>query len=206
VIYSCEVHGFSKEDNCPACNEKNKIVLDDEQEKTLGQFVSGALRHFPENAGLSMYSDGWVSYNALMYVCSKRYRWFKKEHMNALLQVDKNRRYEKNGGKIRARYGHSVDIVLNYPDYTLPKAYYGVSEEELDVVLENGLKPIKQKYVHLSMTVEKAYEVCVIHTEKPIVLTIDAAKLMENGYKVMQANEEIVLTGKIPPNYIKKTD
>lgn len=204
MISHCEEHGYFKGEDCPCCHEPGSAVLTDEQEDRLGRFVSGALRHFPDKLGLSMYPDGWVSFNALASSCARKYRWMKKEYMYALLDVDDKERYEISGGKIRARYGHSVDVVLNYPEYEGEFIYYGISPEEEDIILESGVIPVRQKYVHLSTDPEKAYEVASVHTERPIILKIDADRMIRDHFKVMRANDHIVLTKSIPPEYISE--
>lgn len=204
MISHCGEHGYFKGENCPRCLRPALPVLTDDQEDRLGRFVSGALRHFPEKLGIPMYPDGWVSFNLLTAVCAKKYPWMKKEYMYALIESDEKERYEITGGKIRARYGHSVDVILNYPVYEGASVYYGVSPEEVDIVLDKGIDPMRQKYVHMSTTPEKAYEVASVHTDKPLILKIDADRMIRGGKKIMVANEHIVLTKSVPPEYISE--
>lgn len=77
----------------------------------------------------------------------------REERLIALVTSDrKKHRYEIDGKHIRAKYGHSVDVELesDYPENKLPSLYYGVSQEEVDMLLESGIKPIRQTYVHLA--------------------------------------------------------
>jgi putative RNA 2'-phosphotransferase len=177
-------------------------VLDDSKEEKLGRFVSGALRHFPASAGVEMDKCGWVNLNAFCEVMKKRYNWMRKEYVYALVESDEKNRYEICDYKIRARYGHSVDINLDYPENTFPYLYYGASPEEVDVLLENGIFPIKQRYVHLSTSYEKAAGVAIIHTENPVIIQIDAKRAQEDGISLKVATEYIVLAEKIPPEYL----
>ena len=126
----------------------------------------------------------------------------KKEYLYALVESDEKGRYEIRNSKIRARYGHSVNIDLDYKESDYPYLYYGASPEEVDVLLENGIFPVKQRYVHLSTSYEKALEVALIHTENPIILQIDAFKAQEDGISLKLATDDIVLTEKIPPEYL----
>lgn len=202
MIRKCEEHGCFRGETCPECDQEGQFILDDEREDKLGRFVSGALRHFPEKLGLSMYEDGWVSINALAAAAARKYKWPKKYHVYALVESDEKGRYEISGGKIRAVYGHSIDVVLDYPLYEDEFAYYGVSPEEVDILLEEGLRPVKQRYLHLSTTLEKAIEVALIHTENPSIFKIDVAAAIDDGLNVMVANEDILLTDEIPADYI----
>jgi putative RNA 2'-phosphotransferase len=132
-----------------------------------------------------------------------RYKWANKEKLISIIESDEKKRYEIQGRKIRARYGHSVDVDLDYPDNTLPELYYGASREEVDILLEKGLKPIKQRYVHLSTSVEKALEVAKIHTDDPILILVDAAEAQRNGVRMISATDNIVLSEEISPQYLK---
>ena len=85
---------------------------------------------------------------------------------------------------------------------TFPYLYYGASPEEVDVLLENGIFPIKQRYVHLSTSYEKAAEVALIHTENPVIIQIDALRAQEDGISLKLATDYIVLAEKIPPEYL----
>jgi putative RNA 2'-phosphotransferase len=184
------------------CKCPGRYLLDDSKEEKLGRFVSGTLRHFPASVGVEMDECGWVNLNAFCDVMRKRYNWMKKEYLYALVESDEKGRYEINESSIRARYGHSVDVDLDYEECDFPFLYYGASPEEVDVLLENGIFPIKQRYVHLSTTYDKAEEVALIHTESPVILQIDAFKAQEDGISLKVATEHIVLADKIPPEYI----
>ncbi|MCL2549463.1 MAG: RNA 2'-phosphotransferase [Methanimicrococcus sp.] len=202
MIRKCEEHGCFRGETCPECDQEGQFILDDEREDKLGRFVSGALRHFPEKLGLSMYEDGWVSINALTASVTRKYKWPKKYHVYALVESDEKGRYEISGGKIRAVYGHSVGVVLDYPLYDGEFAYYGVSPEEVDILLDEGIQPVKQKYLHMSTTLEKAIEVAMIHTENPSIFKIDVAAAIDDGLNIMVANDDILLTDEIPADYI----
>jgi putative RNA 2'-phosphotransferase len=95
-----------------------------------------------------------------------------------------------------------VEVDLDYPENTLPELYYGASREEVDILLEKGIKPIKQRYVHLSTTIEKALEVASIHTDDPVLLKINAEEARNDGVSILCANDNIVLSDEIPPQYL----
>ncbi len=188
------------------CGEAGILILNDEQTERLGRFISGALRHFPDDLGLAMNQHGWVDVDVLCDVMSTRYKWANKEKLFSIIDSDEKGRYEVKGNKIRARYGHSVDVELDFPKNTLPELYYGASREEVDILLEKGIKPIKQRYVHLSTTSEKAKEVASIHTEDPVLLVINAEEAQKDGITMLSATENIVLSEEIPAKYLKLMD
>lgn len=177
-------------------------MLNDEQTERLGRFISGALRHFPDDLGLAMNQHGWVDVDVLVDAMRTRYKWSNREKLYSIIESDEKGRYEIKGNKIRARYGHSVDVDLDYDENTLPELYYGASREEVDILLEKGIRPVKQRYVHLSTSVDKAREVAKIHTEDPVLLVINAEEARNDGVILLSATENIVLADEIPPQYL----
>lgn len=202
MIKKCQAHGVFRGTEC-SCGETGSLILDDEQTERLGRFISGALRHFPDDLGLAMNQHGWVDLDVLCDAMRTRYKWANKEKLLSIIESDEKKRYEIQGRKIRARYGHSVDVDLDYPENTLPELYYGASREEVDILLEKGIRPLKQRYVHLSTTTEKALEVARIHTDDPILIIIDAAEAQKNGVTMLSATENIALSEEIPPQYLR---
>ncbi len=202
MIKKCQDHGFFRGESC-ACGEAGTLMLNDEQTERLGRFISGALRHFPDDLGLAMNQHGWVDVDVLCDAMRTRYKWANKEKLFSIIESDEKGRYEVKGNKIRARYGHSVDIDLDYAENTLPELYYGASREEVDILLEKGIRPIKQRYVHLSTSVEKAREVASIHTEDPVLLVINAEEARNDGVALLSATENIVLSEEIPAKYLR---
>lgn len=201
MIKKCPVHGFIRGEAC-TCGEPGALMLTDEQTERLGRFISGALRHFPDDLGLAMDQHGWVDVGVLCDTMKTRYKWANKEKLFSIIESDEKGRYEIKANKIRARYGHSVDVDLDYPENTLPELYYGASREEVDILLEKGIKPMKQRYVHLSTSPEKAIEVAKIHTEDPVLIIVNAGDAQNDGVSMLSATENIVLSEKIPPEYL----
>ncbi|KXS42960.1 MAG: RNA 2'-phosphotransferase-like protein [Methanolobus sp. T82-4] len=204
MIRKCEQHGYFRGEQCPDCANEGRYVLDDEREERLGRFVSGALRHFPEDVGLEIDPQGWVDMDILCKIMKKRYKWGTTERLISLVESDRKGRYEIDASFIRARYGHSVevDLVPDYPENELPYLYYGVSQEEADMLLENGIIPVRQCYVHLSTSFDKAMRAASIHTENPVIFEIDAEAAQEDGIDIVVVNDDIVLAKNIPADYI----
>jgi putative RNA 2'-phosphotransferase len=201
MIKKCQNHGFFRSDTC-ACGDAGILILNDEQTERLGRFISGALRHFPDDLGLAMNQHGWVDLDVLVDAMRTRYKWSNKEKLFSIIESDEKGRYEIKVNKIRARYGHSVDVDLDYDENTLPEVYYGASREEVDILLEKGIRPVKQRYVHLSTSADKAREVAKIHTEDPVLLVVNAQEAQDDGVAILSATENIVLADEIPPQYL----
>ncbi|MCQ4153001.1 MAG: RNA 2'-phosphotransferase [Archaeoglobales archaeon] len=203
-IRFCPSHGFYRGETC-ACGVKGEIVVSKEKVERLGKFVSGVLRHFPQKFGLEIDENGWVSFEDLARLVSRKYRWANRWVLKALIYSDEKKRYEIRGDRIRARYGHSIDVKLNdMPEAQEDTLYYGTSEEEANRMMEIGIKPVNQAYVHLSTTIEKSLEVASLRTRNPIIFEIDAKRARADGIRILKANDSIALAKEIPSKYIKK--
>jgi len=201
MIRRCPQHGFFRGEHCD-CGSAGQLLLDETKTEQLGRLVAGCLRHFPGDLGLVMDGQGWVDLTSLGQVVASRHRWAGKELVIALVQSDSKQRYEIAGDRVRARYGHSVDVELDHPENKLPRLYYGASEEEADRILEIGIKPASQKYVHLSTTAEKAWHVATFRTGNPRVIQAEAAAAQQAGVKMMTVNDDIVISDMIPARFL----
>ena len=201
MIKRCPQHGFFRGELCQ-CGSAGQLVLDETKTEQLGRLVAGGLRHFPADLGLEMDCHGWVDLAKLGEVVLSRHRWASLDLVVAMIQSDSKQRYEIRGDGVRARYGHSVDVDLDHPENRRPLLYYGASEEEADRILEIGIKPASQRYVHLSGTAEKAWHVATFRTGNPKVIQVDAAAAQKAGVKMMTVNDDIVISETIPYIYL----
>jgi putative RNA 2'-phosphotransferase len=202
MIRRCKQHGLFRGESCN-CGDSGDLVLDEAKTEQLGRLVAGALRHFPDDLGLAMDSRGWVDLSILGEVVQTRHRWARENLIKALVLSDPKQRYEVKNGKIRARYGHSVKVDLDHPENTLPRLYYGAAEEEADRLLEVGLKSATQRYVHLSTSPHKAWQVGTFRTSHPKVIEVDALAAQKGGVRMMTVNEDIVLSEAVPPAFLR---
>jgi len=203
-IRFCPEHGFYRGERCK-CGAKGELILEQEKVEKLGRLISGILRHFPDKFGLNMDKNGWVNSESLVRAVRRRYRWANRWIIKALIYSDEKKRYELSDDKIRARYGHSVDVELSdMPEAQEDVLYYGTSEEEAQRMVEIGIKPVNQTFVHLSTTIEKSEEVARLRTDSPIILEVDAKGARRDGIRIVKANEIIALAKEIPAKYIKR--
>jgi len=201
-IRMCPTHGYFRGEKCQ-CNQVGRHILDERRTTQLGKMISGALRHFPEKLHLEMDKQGWVDVESLITALEDRYRWFYREYLFALIESDVKGRYEIKEGKIRARYAHSVNVDLDFPPNELPELYYGTTEEEAERILEVGLKPFNQRYLHLSTSFDEAIRVAKYRTEQPIVIIVNAKQAQEDGIKMMSVSDQICLSESIPPKFLE---
>ncbi len=201
-IRMCIRHGYFRGEKCE-CGNHGSFVLEEVKVTRLGKMVSGALRHFPHELGLKMDKQGWVDVNQLISAIEAKYRWFHTEHLFALIESDVKGRYELSGERIRARYAHSVNVDLDFPENELLELYYGTTMEEAGRIMDIGLKPVGQRYVHLSTSFDEAIRVAKFRTEQPVIIIIDAQNAQSQGIKMMKVNDQICISSSIPKDFLE---
>ena len=206
----CEEHGYYRGKSCPVCNKEGKFIMNDYETKKLSSILVGILRHFPQQFNIELDRHGWGDIEEIAKAISvkiEKFYWVRKRHIVAIALTDEKGRYEVKEGKIRATYAHTIDVDLS----DLPKAdidilYYPVTQEELDIVMEQGIFPTDRSKVHLSATLEKAMEAGKVRDENPVILKIDAKKAMEDGVDIRKATKDVYVADKIEAEYITKIE
>ncbi|WP_276272811.1 RNA 2'-phosphotransferase [Haloarcula litorea] len=210
TVRACPEHGFFAGEDCPGCGSVGRAVLTGDRRRRLSKFVSGALRHFPEDAGLELDEAGWTDFDALVAAVESKYDWADREALAAVVATDPKGRFERTGGdddRVRAAYGHSVDVTLDDGDGPVPDTlYHGTPARNLDAIQEEGLRPMGRQQVHLSGSVADARDVGRRHADDPVVLAVDAAALEADGHAVTRRGESTYTTDRVPPAYLSRRD
>jgi putative RNA 2'-phosphotransferase len=221
----CPHHGFFGGGTCPDCGAPGKHVLHRRQRRRLSKMLSGALRHFPEEVGLSLDEEGWVPLDALADAASEEFLWADRAAVEGVIETDPKGRYERreptaeaaSGGEtahVRAAYGHSVDVDVAgdtdadaLADRVPDELYHGTSPDAADWIREEGIKPMERQGVHLSPSVADAEEVGRRHAEDPVVFAVDAAGLLADGHRVERRGDDVyVAPERIPSDYVRPVE
>lgn len=209
-IRDCNEHGpFAGTERCPICGERAATLLSGGRRRRLSKFVSGALRHFPDDAGLELDGRGWTEYGDLTAAVERRYDWADARRVAAVAETDPKGRFERTTEDgvelIRASYGHSVDVTLEPSDGPVPdELYHGTPPANLDSIRESGLRPMGRQQVHLSGSREAARRVGQRHATDPVVLTVDAKGMLADGYRIAKRGHETYTTDEVPPTYLSE--
>lgn len=210
MLKECRTHGYFRAEKCPVCGEDGRFLMNNMEIEYLSRIMAGCLRHSPERYDLKMDPHGWVQVADFVNAIKRKrreLRWLNPHHVQALIVTEPKGRYQFANNMIRATYGHTLDVDLDLPTNNIPdKLFYPATPEEIDLLLETGLKPIDRKKVHLSKTVENAIEAGRSRVEKPLVLEIDAKNAIADGLVIQRAATTVFLTNEIPPKYLKKID
>lgn len=208
MLKECVQHGYFRGTHCPVCGDEARFFMDDRELDHIARIVAGILRHFPPRYGISLDPQGWVPLPRLVQAIRSQHRsygWLKAHHLIALAETDPKGRYEIREERIRATYGHTVDVDLDLPTDHIPETlYYPVTQEEAAVVLEIGLRPTDRKKVHLSKTAVDAYNAGRVRTPEPVILEVDTKKAQDDGLVIRRAGKTVFLVDQVPSQVLHR--
>lgn len=206
-VCRCPEDGFYEGESCPICGRTGEVVVPADRRRRLSKFLSGALRHFPDDVGIELDTAGWAKRNALIEGTGRRYEWFDPVMLPAIVATDPKGRFEIDGNRIRATYGHSVDVSLETADAPVPdELFHGTAPSNVDPILKEGLQPMGRQLVHLSDSRREARKVGERHADEPVVLRVDAAGLQADGWEVTKRGAHVFTVDRVPPAFLSVHD
>ena len=171
------------------------------------KFISLILRHKPETIGIFLDEHGWADVQEMIDgINASGSDHLDMEMLEEIVQTDEKQRYSFNEDHtlIRANQGHSIPVDVELEEKNPPALlYHGTGEKYVYAIDEQGLIPKSRLYVHLSADVPTAKKVGSRHG-KPVIYTIDCAKMTAEGYKFYLSANKVWLTKKVPAKYLSK--
>ncbi|MFL5010378.1 RNA 2'-phosphotransferase [Rhizobium sp.] len=171
-------------------------------ETEVSKYMSYVLRHAPDAAGLTLDSEGWVSFDELEKVLASKYDVSRADIIEI---VDNNpkKRFTLADGRIRANQGHSVDVDLALNQVEPPAAlFHGTSLTNWHSIEREGLKKMQRHHVHLSADVETAKIVAARRKGEHIILRVDAARMFSEGHSFFVSDNGVWLAENVPVQYL----
>jgi putative RNA 2'-phosphotransferase len=171
----------------------------------ISKTLSFWLRHRPDAADLTLDDGGWASSDEVLAALA---RALPGADWDALLNVvesnDKQRfEFSADSERIRARQGHSLPVLGNWPPTKPPETlYHGTVERFLPAILAEGLKPMRRHHVHLSVdhgTAERVGQ----RRGKPTILRVRSGQLAALGTIFRLADNGVWLVDHVPPTFIE---
>ncbi|EAY30676.1 RNA 2'-phosphotransferase [Microscilla marina] len=178
--------------------QKNQIVK-------ISKRLSYVLRHRPEEIELIMDEEGWVEVDLLLDRFSNNYFPITLADLQKVVaQNDKKRfAFSDDEAYIRASQGHSIQIDLGYEAIKPPaQLYHGTATRFVHSIREQGLKKRNRHHVHLSADIDTATKVGGRHGQ-PVILTVNALDMQQDGYKFFQSENGVWLTDQVPVQYLE---
>lgn len=158
--------------------------------------LSYLLRH---DRTCKLETGGWRSVENLV-----NEQGFTFEQLCDFVDNDSKGRFEFNDDKtkIRAIYGHSVQVDMDYSCCTPPEILYHGTSMNADVsILDNGIIPRSRNYVHLTNDNDAALETGARHGA-PVTIRVKALEMFNAGYKFYNPKKGIWLVREVPRKFI----
>lgn len=113
----------------------------------LSKFLAVLLRHQADQYGLTLDEEGFADSDAVWTQITKRFGdQFTYGDLLKVVAGDRTgkKRYEIQGRKIRALFGHSQVSRVSYPSAIPPEQlYHGTTRTALDMIRREGLKAFR---------------------------------------------------------------
>lgn len=176
----------------------------------LSKTMSHALRHAPGDYGLALDAEGWVPVDA--FVAALRGRGgalagVEFADCEAAMAAASKQRFEVEGGRIRARYGHSVARRIELPPREPPAVlFHGAPPQVAAVIEAEGLRPMGRQYVHLSTDLATALTVGRRRCREPVIFRVDAARAHAEGQRFYAGEDGTWLTDALGAGFLSRLE
>ncbi len=161
--------------------------------------LSYLLRHSQNPLYIEL-SGGWASVKTILQALD-----ISRSELETIVAEDEKGRYsfDETGKRIRANQGHSipnVEIPMEQPDP--PEfLYHGTATRFLDDIMQDGLKPMKRQWVHISPDYQTALRVGSRHG-KPVVLRMHAQAFVKAGHKLFRSANGVWQAAAVPTQFL----
>jgi putative RNA 2'-phosphotransferase len=174
----------------------------------VSKFLALVLRHDPARIGLTLDAGGWADVDELLAAATNYGLPVSRADLEEVVRDNPKQRFllDEAGNRIRANQGHSVEVDLGLtPVEPPPVLYHGTSRHAVPSILEEGLRPMGRRHVHLSADVETPLVVGRRHGA-PVVLAVDSGRLHLDGQPFFRSANGVWLTGPVPAQYLSVID
>ena len=165
----------------------------------LSKLMTYILRHRPDEFGLVLDEDGFISLKELLQAIGEEEGWsyVRRSHITEVAYTSDRERFEIQDEKIRVP--HQIHYEPAAPPTIL---YHGTRRRSYPHILQRGLDPRGRQYVHFATSPELALRIGKRRDPQPVLLEIQAQRASEEGVSFYRANPLIYLADHIPPSYI----
>lgn len=158
-----------------------------------------ALRHDPGHFDLQLDDEGWTSFEDLVIAIRfERHEWDALDESIVRAVISDMDRFEIREGRIRAVYGHSIELARPPAIETPPAClYHGTSADNVPSILQQGILRMRRRFVHLSSDYDWVVRFL---DDKPAwtIFAIETRAAMVAGCRFRMANHHVWLTDAIP--------
>jgi putative RNA 2'-phosphotransferase len=172
--------------------------------RRIGKLIALILRHRPADFGITLDAGGWTDVEALLTALARAGRPITAQQILEIVERNDKQRFalSDDARRIRAQQGHTLAVELGHPVALPPeRLYHGTTPRALDGIRRRGLLRGARHHVHLSATPETA-AIVGARRGMPIVLAIDAQRMVDAGQVFLHTPNDVWLTERVPPAFI----
>jgi putative RNA 2'-phosphotransferase len=162
-----------------------------------------ALRHDPAQFGLDLDEEGWTSFEDLIIAIRfERYDWDFIDESLVKATIAGMDRFEVHAGRIRAVYGHSVELAKP-PAVATPPAllFHGTASDNVTHILQQGILRMRRRFAHFSTDYDWVVQFL---SDKPTwtIFAVDTPPAVEAGMTFRKANHHVWLADSMAPRFL----
>lgn len=181
--------------------------MNTERQSLLSRTLSFALRHRPQDVGLTLDKEGWCTVDAALAAMAVAGHVLTRADLEYLVASSDKQRFaiSADGLRIRANQGHTTkDVALTFQKKQPPaKLYHGTIEDFVPAIFKRGLLPMRRHHVHLSPNATTAEQVGA-RRGQAIILEINAGGMALNGHAFYLSENGVWLTEHVPAKYLTR--
>lgn len=164
------------------------------------------LRHQPEKFDLELDPYGWGDVDDVLRALNEKLgEAIELADMEEAIGSGDRPRYQIENGRVRALYGHSIEVLPGEPSTPPEFLFVGVSSRDAERALRNGLRGGRRRFLHLARTAEEAREVGRRTAREYAVLRVFALDAWEEGINFFD-RKALFLSEEVPTEFIEILD
>jgi putative RNA 2'-phosphotransferase len=184
--------------------------MDNKERTRLSKALTRVLRHQPWLYELELDEHGWTHVEPVLEgLRPERSDWaaLTAESLAEVVAMSTQNRFEMDGNRIRALYGHSIPGRIDKTPAQPPEAlYHGTPPDIMPIIQADGLKPMSRQYVHMSVQEHIAHEVGKRKASTTMMLVIRALEAYQSGIAFYRGNDFVWLADFVPAQFIQFPD
>lgn len=168
--------------------------------RTLSQW----LRHRPDRAGITLSPEGWATIDEVVGAFERLECTVVDSDIVAIVASDPKHRFEIEGDRIRARYGHSVQLAIPAHESAPPSVlFYTTVQRYVPKILVTGLLPIKRQFVHMRADRKAAREEAASRGKDSVIIMVSAADAFAAGVRFFPRGAGVWLSEAVPAQFLQ---
>jgi putative RNA 2'-phosphotransferase len=164
------------------------------------------LRHQPEQFDLELDEYGYADMDDVVAALNERLgEPVEADDVVQAVDGGDRPRYEIREGRIRALYGHSIQVKPGETAKPPALLYVGISKADAERAQRYGLRPGRRSFLHLALTPEDALETGRRASRDYAVVTVNAIDAWEEGINFYD-RKSLFLSDPIPTQFLQVGD